>query len=88
MGIAAWIIIGLMGGWLANRLMKGAGLGVFRESLIGVAGALIGGLVTGTLLDIQNLLLSINSASVVVAAVGALALVALIRRFPRNSARL
>jgi len=84
MGIAAWIVIGLMGGWLANRLMEGGGRGVFRESLIGVAGALIGGLVTGTLLDIQNLLSRINTASVVVAAVGAVALVALIRRFPRN----
>lgn len=85
MGIAVWIITGLMGGWLANRVLEGGGPGVLRESLIGAAGALIGGLVTGTLLDIHNLLLRIDAASVVVGAVSAVALVALTRRFPRNS---
>jgi len=38
-----FIIIGLVAGWLAGKLMKGKGFGVIGDIVVGVIGALIGG---------------------------------------------
>jgi uncharacterized membrane protein YeaQ/YmgE (transglycosylase-associated protein family) len=42
-GIIAWIIIGLVAGWLTGKLMKGGGYGVVMDMVVGLIGALIGG---------------------------------------------
>ena len=42
-GILAWIIIGLLDGWLTGKLMKGSGFGFFMDMIVGLVGALIGG---------------------------------------------
>jgi uncharacterized membrane protein YeaQ/YmgE (transglycosylase-associated protein family) len=42
-GILAWIIIGLLAGWLTGKLMKGSGFGFFMDMIVGLVGALIGG---------------------------------------------
>jgi uncharacterized membrane protein YeaQ/YmgE (transglycosylase-associated protein family) len=42
-GIIAWIIIGLLAGWLTGKLMKGSGFGFFMDMIVGLVGALIGG---------------------------------------------
>jgi len=42
-GIIAWIIIGLIAGWLTGKLMKGSGFGFFMDMIVGLVGALIGG---------------------------------------------
>lgn len=39
-----FLMIGLAGGWLAGRMKKGSGLGVFADLLVGAIGALLGGL--------------------------------------------
>jgi uncharacterized membrane protein YeaQ/YmgE (transglycosylase-associated protein family) len=36
------IIIGLIAGWLAGKLMKGEGYGMFADILLGLVGAVIG----------------------------------------------
>ena len=44
MGIIAWIILGLAAGWAAKMLIPGRdGEGLILTTLIGVAGALLGG---------------------------------------------
>lgn len=37
------IIVGIVAGFLAGKLMKGKGFGIFINLLVGVAGALLGG---------------------------------------------
>jgi len=42
-GIIAWIIIGLIAGWLTGKIMKGSGYGFFMDMIVGLVGALVGG---------------------------------------------
>jgi uncharacterized membrane protein YeaQ/YmgE (transglycosylase-associated protein family) len=48
-GIIAWIIIGIIAGWLTGKLMKGSGYGVLMDMVIGLIGALIGGFISSHL---------------------------------------
>ena len=48
-GIIAWIIIGIIAGWLTGKLMKGSGYGVIMDMVIGLIGALIGGFISSHL---------------------------------------
>ncbi len=38
-----FIIIGLVAGWVAGKIMKGKGFGLVGDIIVGVIGALIGG---------------------------------------------
>jgi len=42
-GIIAWIIIGVIAGWLTGKIMKGSGFGFFMDMVIGLIGAVVGG---------------------------------------------
>lgn len=42
MGIFAWIVIGLIAGWLANTILGGRG-GIFGNIAVGLVGAIVGG---------------------------------------------
>jgi uncharacterized membrane protein YeaQ/YmgE (transglycosylase-associated protein family) len=42
-GIIAWLVVGLIAGWLAGLVMKGGGYGVIGDIVIGIVGAFIGG---------------------------------------------
>ena len=42
-GIIAWIILGLIAGWITGKLMKGSGYGALMDIIVGIIGALIGG---------------------------------------------
>jgi uncharacterized membrane protein YeaQ/YmgE (transglycosylase-associated protein family) len=46
-GLIAWIIVGLISGWLAGLMMKGGGYGMFGDILVGLVGALVGGFLMG-----------------------------------------
>jgi len=48
-GLIGWIVVGLIAGWLAGKVMKGGGFGVLMDIVIGMAGAVIGGWVFGLL---------------------------------------
>ncbi len=43
-GILAWIVVGLLAGWLAGLITRAAGFGCFGNIVIGLLGAAIGGL--------------------------------------------
>ena len=45
-GIIAWIIIGIIAGWLTGKIMKGSGFGVLMDMVVGLVGAFIGGFIT------------------------------------------
>ena len=44
-GIIAWVLVGLISGWLAGLAMSGGGFGVLGDIVVGLIGALIGGFV-------------------------------------------
>lgn len=48
-GLIAWIIIGVIAGWLTGRLMKGSGFGFFVDMIVGLVGALVGGFISSHL---------------------------------------
>lgn len=42
-GLIAWIIIGMIAGWLTGTVTRGRGFGCFADTILGLVGALIGG---------------------------------------------
>ena len=46
-GIIAWLVVGLLAGWLAGRVMDGTGYGLISDLVVGLIGAFIGGFVFG-----------------------------------------
>ncbi len=79
MGILAWIIVGLIAGWLAGELMRGGGFGLVGDIIVGIVGALIGGFLASALFGIANPLSGINIGSILVAFLGAVVLIAILR---------
>lgn len=71
MGFLAWIVTGLIAGWLAGKVMKGGGYGIVVDIILGLLGAVVGGWVFGLLGFARGGMLW----SIVVAFVGAVILV-------------
>ncbi len=46
-GIIAWIVVGLISGFLAGQFMKGGGYGMIGDIIIGLIGSLVGGFLVG-----------------------------------------
>ena len=44
-GILAWLVVGLISGWLAGLFMRGRGYGMIWDIVIGLVGAFVGGLI-------------------------------------------
>ncbi len=51
LGIIGWIVIGIVAGWLAEKVM-GRSHGLLTNLIVGVVGALLGGFIAGNLLGI------------------------------------
>ena len=49
MGIIVFLIVGIVAGFLAGKIMKGKGFGLLGDLVIGVIGAWVGGWVFGML---------------------------------------
>ncbi len=87
MNIPGWlyfILIGLLAGWLAGRIMKGRGFGVVGNIIVGIVGAWLGNFLFG-LLGISLFSLQYSTLELIVTAtVGAIVLlyvVGLIKKF-------
>jgi uncharacterized membrane protein YeaQ/YmgE (transglycosylase-associated protein family) len=48
-GIIWWIVVGLLAGWGAGKIMKGGGYGVIADILLGIVGGIVGGWLVGLL---------------------------------------
>jgi uncharacterized membrane protein YeaQ/YmgE (transglycosylase-associated protein family) len=44
-GFIAWILVGLIGGYLASRVVNKTGEGVIRDIILGIVGGIIGGII-------------------------------------------
>ena len=76
--ILAWLVLGLIAGWLAGMLMKGGGYGIVGDIVLGILGALVGGWLTGVLFG-QDLMTGFNVVSLIVAVLGAIVLIGISR---------
>jgi uncharacterized membrane protein YeaQ/YmgE (transglycosylase-associated protein family) len=78
MSLLAWIVVGLIAGWLASQVVASR-YGIIGDTVIGMVGALVGGFLfeqfgsTGTT--------GFNIWSILVSFVGAVVLLVLIRAF-------
>lgn len=74
-----FLIIGVVAGWLAGKILKGAGYGLIGDLVIGVIGAFIGGWVFGAL----GIRAAGTIGTLIMAVVGAVILVYLVRLIKR-----
>lgn len=51
--IVLWLVIGAVAGWLAGQLMRGRGLGLVGNIVVGIIGAFVGGWLLGGVLGIS-----------------------------------
>jgi uncharacterized membrane protein YeaQ/YmgE (transglycosylase-associated protein family) len=78
-GILWWIIVGLIAGWLAGKVMKGGGYGVLMDIILGMLGGIVGGWIFGMLgISAGGLI-----GSILVAFIGAVILVWISRQFKK-----
>jgi uncharacterized membrane protein YeaQ/YmgE (transglycosylase-associated protein family) len=70
-----WIIVGLIAGWAAGKIMRGSGYGPLMDIVLGIVGAVVGGWLLGALgIHAGGLI-----GTIVVAIVGAIFLIWLSR---------
>jgi uncharacterized membrane protein YeaQ/YmgE (transglycosylase-associated protein family) len=70
-----WIIVGLIAGWAAGKIMRGGGYGPLMDIVLGIVGAVVGGWLLGALGIYAGGLIG----TIVVAIVGAIFLIWLSR---------
>ncbi len=86
MSIIAWIVVGLIAGWLAGLVMKGGGYGIVGDIIIGIVGAIIGGFLAGLVLG-GDYVSGINLPTIIVSFIGAVILIAILRALTAGRAR-
>lgn len=85
MDILTWLIVGLIAGVLASLVMGGTGYGLIGDIIIGIVGAFVGGWLfrmLGVAVPLGGI-----AGTILVAFVGAVVLLFLIRLIRRGSAR-
>jgi len=82
-GLIAWILIGLIAGWLTGKLMKGSGFGFWMDMVVGLVGAMVGGFLSSHMggggVNEHGMIMSI-----VIATIGAVLLTFLVRLVSGN----
>jgi uncharacterized membrane protein YeaQ/YmgE (transglycosylase-associated protein family) len=76
-GVIAWLIVGLIAGFLAGKVMRGAGYGLVGDLVVGLIGAFIGGYCSGMFITAAYGFMG----SIVVAFLGACLLIWVVRLF-------
>lgn len=82
-GLIAWIIIGVIAGWLTGKIMKGSGFGFFMDMIVGLVGALVGGFISSHL-GFGGASQHGMIGSVIIAVIGAVILTIILRLISGN----
>jgi uncharacterized membrane protein YeaQ/YmgE (transglycosylase-associated protein family) len=77
MGILSWIVLGLIAGFIASKLVNRTGSGMILDIVLGVVGAIVGGYISSLLGygDVTGL----NLYSIVIAVIGAVVVLVVYR---------
>lgn len=79
MGILSWIVVGLIAGWLAGKVMQGGGYGLIGDIIIGIIGGVVGGFIASYFFNVGDPMSGINLPSILIAFGGAVLLLVLVR---------
>ena len=82
MGLIASIIVGLIAGVVASKLMK-TNTSLFIDMLLGIAGSILGGWVTSLLLGV-DLTSGVNLTTIIVSILGAMLVIFIYRLIKRK----
>ncbi len=74
MNLISWIVVGLIAGFLAGKVMRTGGYGLIGDIVVGVLGALIGGYLATNLFHIKAAVTGINLETILVALCGSVVL--------------
>jgi len=80
MEIIWFILIGLVAGWLAGQITKGSGFGIVGDIVLGVLGAVLG----GVLFNVLELPWGGLVGRLIVATIGAVLLIFIVRLIRRT----
>jgi uncharacterized membrane protein YeaQ/YmgE (transglycosylase-associated protein family) len=69
--IFGWIILGLISGWIASKIVGGKGQGFFLDIALGIVGALVGGFLYSSILGGPGVT-GVNIGSIIVSIIGAI----------------
>ena len=85
MNLLTWLVVGLIAGVLASLVMGGTGLGIIGDIIIGIVGAFIG----GWLFSAMGVAVPLGgiAGTILVAFIGAVVLLFIIRLVRRGSRR-
>ena len=79
--VIAWLVIGLLAGWIAGKVSRGRGFGCLANIVLGLVGAVLGGWIFTKLgIERYGFLYSLAAATV-----GAVILVVIARLFSGGS---
>lgn len=71
MGIIAWLVLGLISGFIASKIVNRTGEGLVMDIILGIVGAVVGGFVFNQFFGVAGVT-GLNLYSMFVAVVGAI----------------
>jgi len=71
MSIIAWIILGLIAGFIGSKIVQGSGQGFFLNIALGIVGAIVGGFLYSAVLGGEGVT-GVNIGSIIVSIIGAI----------------
>lgn len=80
--VIVWLIIGLIAGWLAGKVVHGSGFGIVGDMVVGIIGAVIAGWLLPRI-GITGIVGQPFLNAVIFAAIGAIILLVLLRLLKR-----
>ena len=88
MSFIIWLIVGGLIGWIASMMMgTNAQQGMFLNVVVGIVGAVLGGLLISPLVGVASINAGISLGSILVSLVGAVILLAIVNLFTHRSIR-
>ena len=71
MSIIGWIVLGLIAGFIASKIVEGSGQGFFLNMALGIVGAVVGGFLYSLVLGGEGVT-GVNIGSIIVSIIGAI----------------
>jgi uncharacterized membrane protein YeaQ/YmgE (transglycosylase-associated protein family) len=71
MSVIGWIVLGLIAGWVASKIVGGSGQGFFLDLALGIVGAVVGGYLYSEILGGPGVT-GVNIGSIIVAIIGSI----------------
>ncbi len=71
MGIVSWIILGLIAGFIASKIVNRTGAGLILDLVLGMVGAAVGGFIFSGVFGMSGVT-GVNIWSIIVSVIGAI----------------